>query len=346
MQKQSCDTCVRWLCGILFAAFAFCWLFFFQKDLLNAEINLLFAGNGSLRGQLSGSHLIVSLSLTVIALLFAIPGKILLRLKKGLYACNYLFSAAFLGVITGFDGDSFLGQTYTEWIVTGAFMLVIFLVCKIVASVPRSEYNDRPRTLAGNLLLMSLLFCMTGYLGNTDENLHRRLRMEKMYAAGEYSSLLDYGRYEEESDPYIDLLRAKAMLGLPSEPNPDGSQIGELLFCYSISNPKVLSKGLKDLKDEQAYLAACLLDKDLVSFSDTLYHNAYKVIPKFFMQALVVANDSIAAALFPGQFAEEQSVYNAFCETLEPLESESSQFQANSTFITYHETYFWFYTFK
>jgi len=288
-------------------------------------------------------HLLVSLSLTLIALLLAIPGRIVLRFKKGLYACNYLLSALFLGVVTGFDGDSLFGQTYTEWLVAGASMLVMFLVCKIVASVPKSEYNDRPRTLAGNLLIMSLLFCLSGYLGNTDENLHRRLRMEQMYSDGKYAELLEIGRSEEESDPVIDLLRARAMLNVPA--SPQGSGIGDMLFGYSISDPGKLAKALANSNNTQAYLSACLLTRDIESFRDSIRLEDYKELPKYYMQALVIANDSLASVLFTKQFNQERELYESFQYKQESLKSEPNQFRANSTYINFHETYFWFYTF-
>ena len=307
MEKKSCDKCIRWICGILFAAFAFCWLYFFQRELLWAENRFLFSEDNGLRIWMFNHHFLVSLSLTAIALLFAIPGRLLFRFKKGLYACNYLLSAAFLGIITGYDGESVFGQSLTVWIVSGSFMFVLFLICKIVASVPKSEYNDRPRTLAGNLLIMSLLFAITAYLGNTDENLHRRLRMEQLYNRGEYARLLDYGRSEEESDPGIDLLRAKALLQLSPEPNPAGSRIGEFLFCYNISDPKALSKSLKEIDNDQAYLASCLLDGNLNALSDTINLESYKILPSYYMQALVMVNDSIAKAKFPQHYAQDRN---------------------------------------
>ena len=342
MVNKYCDTCIRWLCGILFSAFAFCWLFFFQQDLLCAAYNKLLYGVES--ANVVHHHIIISLLLVALAFSLVIPGRYMLRFKKGLYACNYLFSAAFLGVITGYDGDSVFGQSTTVWIVTSAFAVILFFVCKMVASVPRSEYNDRPRTLAGNLLIMRLLFSMVGYLGNTDENLHRRLRMEHLYADGEYTSLLDMGCYEEESDHAIDLLRVKAMLNLPS--NPAGSQIGEQLFNYSISDSKTLSRFLKEMENEQAYLVSCLLDGNLSAFSDAIEYDAYNSLPKYYLQALVIVGDTLACARFPQQYAQEQLTYDSFCEALAPIEHESKQFQANSTFVRFHESYYWYYTFK
>ena len=344
MEKKSCDRCVRWICAVLFATFAFCWLYFLQRDLLQAENSVLFSSDNGLRIWMFNNHLLVSLALTCIAMLLALPGRIVLRFKKGLYACNYLFSALFLGVIAGYDGKDLFGQTYTEWIVTGAFMFFLFLVCKIIASVPKSEYNDRPRTLAGNLLLMSLLFCMTGYIGTTDENLHRRLRMEQLYSDGNYAELLEIGRHEEESDPGIDLLRAKSMLCLPA--TPAGSEIGEILFRYSISEPKTLARSLNKLDNTQAYLSACLLNCDIKSFRDTIHIEDYKELPTYYMQALVMSNDSLASVRFPKQFNEEKEFYNVFLNELDAVSSEPIQFQANSTFIAFHESYYWFYTFK
>ena len=344
MEKKSCDRCIRWICAVLFAAYAFCWLYFFQRELLQAENSVLFSADNGLRIWMFNHHLLVSLFLTFVALLLVIPGRLMLRFKKGLYACNYMLSAIFLAVITGYDGESVFGRDLTVWIASGAFLFVLFLICKIVASVPKSEYNDRPRTLSGNLLILSLLFGITAYLGNTDENLHRRLKMEQMFEDGRYEQLLEYGRYEEESDSGIDLLRAKSMLALPTD--PAGSAIGDMLFRYSISDPKALSKALKSMNNEQAYLAACLLDGNLKAFSDTINLDTYKTLPGFYMQALVIANDSAACARFPKEFAQSQTAYDSFCEALEPLEQEPLQFQVNSTFINYHETYFWFYTFK
>lgn len=346
MEKKSCDTCIRWICGILFTVFAFCWLHYFQHDLLCVASNRLLYGIESPVEQQAHNQLLISLLLTAVALLLVVPGRIILRFKKGMYACNYLLSAAFLGIITGYDGSSLLGQSYTVWMVTAIFAVVLFLICKIVASVPKSEYNDRPRTLAGNLLLLSLLFSMVGYLGNTDENLHRRLRMENLLSEGDYVTLLEIGMNEEESDPAIDLLRAKAMLNLQSGDNPAGSAIGARLFSYPISNPSALSQSLKALDNNQAYLASCLLEGNTQSFLDSIKIDSYQKLPTYYMQALVIANDSIAGTKFPRQYAEEKALYNSFCETLAPLELEPQQYQANATFIKFHTTYFWYYTFR
>ena len=346
MENKLCDKCVRWLCGILFSVFAFCWLYFFQQDLICAAYNKLFYGIESANVLQHHNHMFISLLLVALSLSLVIPGRNILRFKKGLYACNYLLSAVFLGAITGYDGDSYFGQSSTVWIVTAVLAVVMVFICKMVASVPRSDYNDRPRTLTGNLLIMCLLFCMVGFLGNTDENLHRRLTMEHLLSEGEYGKLLEVGSKEEESDRYIDLLRAKAMLEVPFESNPAGSGIGELLFSYSISDPISLSVALNEIPDAQAYLSSRLLAGDLCGFADSIELSRYKILPQYYMQALVCLGDSSAMNMFPVQYNEELSRYKSFNDKVESLGDEPEKFLANSTFIDFHSTYYWFLRFR
>ena len=346
MGKNSCDTCVKWLCAILFATFAFCWLYFFQQDLVCASIRELLADNKDLSLSLSGHHFLISVLLTAVSLLLAKPGVVLFRFRKGLYACNYLFSALFLGAITGYDGNPLSGRSNAVWIVSLVLVVVLFVICKMVSTLPKSDYNDRTRTLAGNLLIMSSLFSLTAFMGNTDENLHRSLRMEHLYAHGKYNDLLQVGRMEEESDSAIDLLRAKAMLNIPSDGNPKGSMIGEMLFDYSIYDPAALSDELLEIDNTQVYLASCLLRGDLDSFRDSIDLNDYRVVPRFFMQALVLANDSHAMELFPDKYRTEQSLLDSFMDRLEAVKDEPLAYRANSTFIDYHSTYYWFSLFR
>ena len=346
MQSKSNDKGMKRLCGIMFLVFALLWLCFFQVNLLNDVFRhvlqeLFKADNVNLH------YLILPVVLALIITLLGIPFARLFRFKDGLYACNYLVPALLLGASAAFEssGSSILsGPSTTVWIVTAVFSAVLFIICKIIQAVPRQSVMNVPRVASGNLLIMTLLFCLVGYLGNTDENLHRRLMMERLYAHSEYEKILEIGRLEEESDPAIDLLRAQAMLNLPAE--PASSKIGEQLFSYSISAPQSLSQSLKETQNEQAILASNLLDKDLSSFRAKIKYESYKILPKYYMQALVIANDSIARTKFPQQYAEEKSLYDSFCQTLEPVESESPQYQSNATYIKYHTTYFWYYTFK
>lgn len=346
MKQESGDTVEKWLCLLLFTSFAFCWLFFFQQDLICATIRDISNKGGDLYGSRPHLHLIVSVLLTAVSTLWVIPVKKLLKPQKGIYATSYCLSALFLGLITGFDGKSLLGQPYSVWTVSLVSVVVLLLVCRIVSRVPKSDYYESTRTIAGNLLIMSILFCLVGFLGNTDENLHRRLRMEHLYADGKYDELLQVGYMEEESDSSIDLLRAKALLNIPFDSNPMGSMIGERLFEFSISDPATLANELVRLDNTQAYLVSCLLTGNIDSFRDSINLKNYSVVPKYFMQALVLAHDNDAMALFTHQYKAEESQLESFTDKLDTVKDTPMSYRANSTYIDYHSTYFWFCTFK
>ncbi len=344
MQKKVEDKGMRVLCEVMFLTFTVCWIHFFQRDLICAAYKSTFPGTDSLFTAIPHLRLILSVALIAIVLCICALGRLILRFRGGLYGCNYLPAAVYVGAITGFDGHDLFGQTTIEWFTATAFFVVLLIVCKIVASVPKSSYNTNQRAVAGNLLIMSLLFILIGILGNTDENLHRKLYMERLYSEEYYSELLEVGRHEEESNPSIDLLRAKSMLNLPA--TPAGSEIGEMLFRYNISDPNTLADSLDNMTYTQAFLSSCLLKGDIASFRDSIHLEDYKQLPTYYMQALILADDSLASVRFPNQFNQETERYNAFLNELDSVSSEPIQIQANTTFIAFHESYYWFYTFR
>lgn len=345
MEKQYCDKCDRWVCGILFCTFTFCWLFFFQKDLVCSACNRALFDGECVATPMSYYHLTLTLVVTALAMFFVLPGKTILGFRRGLYACNYILSALFLGIVTGYDGESVFGQNYLQWILVATFSLLLLTVSKIISNVPKSSYNSQARSLLGNFLIMTLLFSMIAYLSNVDENFHRRLRMEYLMYEADYEGVLKVGADEEETDTYIDLLRAKAMLSVPVRSNPEGSGIGDNLFAYRMASVSTLSDSLKAMQSDQAILASLLLDCDLTAFSDSIRIESYSVMPRYYMEALILSSDTIASQRFPDQYAAGKAAYDEFLQALEPIRSEPLRYQANSTFIKYGKTYFWYYTF-
>ncbi len=344
MQRKVDDKGMRVLCEVMFMTFAFCWIHFFQGDLMYAAISDVFADSAVIMVLIEEHHLLMSFILTLIVLLFCLLGRKLFRFKAGMYGCNYLLAAVALGIMTGYDGEKLLGQSTAQWLGAAAYCVILPTICKIVESIPQSSYNNVQRSVSGNLFLMSQLLILTGILGNTDENLHRALRMQRLMSDGEYEELLKVGIKEEESDKTIDLLRAQAMLNLDSGSNPSGSGIGDNLFNYSISDPAALSDRLDAIDGTESYLASCLLDGNLEAFVDSIDIRAYRTLPKYYMQALVVADEALAKIAFPDQYEKERAEYDEFLQELESL-TGTPQFLANSTYIRYHKTYYWFYRF-
>lgn len=304
----------------MFVAFAFCWTYFFQAGLLEGMYERIVARTNI---RLPYYRLLVSIVVVLFSWFLVLPSKLIIKFKKGLFACNYILPAIFLGAVTGF------GRTAKVWILVCVFVALLLLVSKIVASVPKSDIPERG--VSGAMLIMVLLFCMTALLGNTDENLHRRMLMDRYMKNGDYEKVLEIGRFEEESDEAIDLLRAKALIAT--------DQIGDALFQYSISNPAALADSLDGC-------ISLLLRGDVMALRDTIDLSAYSKLPRYYMEGLILAGDQRVQETFPEEYDQASDTYNQFLEAIETVKDEPKQYQANVTFFNYHESYYWFYYFK
>lgn len=349
------DKGIRILCGVLFSAFSFCWFCFFQGDLMASALSSVF------QSGISYNRTYGALIVTVLLLLPVIPSRLIFKFREGQYAANYVFSALLLGAVSGFDGSTLFSQSVAQWIVAGTVCLLVLLVCKILSIVRRSPMDCPSRRSAGTLAVMVLLLITAVQLGNTDENLHRRLRIERLVNEGKFDKALSIGRYEEESDASIAWLRANAMLQIKTETDVAGSAIGEHLFEYPVPDAKDLAARLKSSDNANAKLAALLLERDIDAFVSALCSDSANLnlsswqdeeLPRYFMQAVVIASSigydisDSAQLLYPDQFRQEQSAYDSFCRQLDSLESEPRQYAANALFIDYNETYYWFYEFS
>lgn len=320
MQNTSSDKVIRILCAVMFVTFAFCWTFFFQAGLLEAAYSGLVGRTGL---RIPYNRLAMSVVLVLVSMLFVLPSRRIHNFRNGLVACNYILSAIFLGALTGYH------QPARVWIFAALFAILLIVICRIVASVPKPDIVER--SFSGAILIMTLLFCLIAILGNTDENTHRQLLIERYMEKGEYEKALQVGRFEEESNEAIDLLRAKALIAT--------GQIGDELFQYSICNPSVLADSL----DGEISL---LLKGDLQAFCSTIDLSAYSSLPRYYMQAMVLAGDQRVQDIYPEDYTEASDQYTRFLEVLDSVKDTPQQYQSNATFLDFHETYYWVYYFR
>lgn len=355
MRERKNNTVVVALCRVLFVAFSFVYLYSFQGDLLGAAHGYLS------QGRTAGYNcLISSIVITLLAVLLEWGTEKLIKYKGYVYASNYIPSAFLLGFMTRFDGKALLGDTVSPVIWVAVLCAVAMIICKVVQTGIMVEKRETIIPVASNLFLLSLIMGMVPVLGNTEENWHRSLKIEHLLRDGHAEEALLVGRYESESDRTIDLLRAKAMLMLDTDTLAIGTAVADRLFGYSISERTALARELRSIEDSDTVnmannltLVSYMLEKQLDRFVSEFDVYAWNDIemPRYFLQALVMA-DSLGMEMSDMSYVQAQKgydkaveQYSQFASALRTVQDDPVRIRANSLFLEYHETYYWFYRF-
>lgn len=213
------------VCAIVFVLFSWCWLFYFQSDLLTMAQHVL-------SGGLTHYHRFFgALVITVVLLLLQRLVHRITRLGKSFYALTFFPSLLFLGMITNFtpDGEGGICHAASGWIA-----LLLLLVWSGVAYVSKQlqeldeEHNPGilSRSMWVNLLFMVLMMMTTAGIGNTDAVFHYRMRAERCLLEGDFEGALAVGRKSLECDEHLVMLRMHALARQ--------GELGNKLFEYKV----------------------------------------------------------------------------------------------------------------
>ena len=355
VRKKKNNALVVALCRILFMVFAFAYVYFFQGDLLGAAHSFLS------QGRTAGYNcLISSIVVTGLALLMEYAVERLLDYRGYVYACNYIPSAFFLGFITRFDGQYLLGDSAVPVIWMAVVCALAMIVCKIVQTGIMVEKRENLIPVASNSFLLLLVMAVVPIIGNTDENWHRGLKMERLLNSGLVDDALNVGRYESESDRTIDLLRVRALLANDQDTLSIGTDVADRLFSFSIADRMALASELRSIEQSDTVnlantltLVSYLLEKRLDQFLSEfdVYSWQETPMPRYFVQAIVLA-DSLGMEVPDMTYVRSQSSYgdavdeySAFSSALRNIEGQPVRIRANSLYLDHHESLYWFYRF-
>lgn len=347
------------MCDTIFSLFAFVYLYFFQKDLLGMMYAKLPAAD-----ILSYSPFFVSLLLTLIIILIGIQIRKILRFQNMWYACNYLPSAFLLGLCTSCTREHFFYLSEKSWYIVLLFFILIVGVFKILSMVPQGRNNLMKWPYA--VLLLFVTCCATLFVGNTDENLHRELKVATLIEKGCYEKALEVGAKADETTLELTLLRSEALLQLPAAEK--GSAIADRIFTYPISNPALVADSLYAYNDsiihknDNAGLVAMLIEKDLDKFIANINVDSDNhlrlsswypgILPRYYMEAMVLyeyvsETDCVDLKnLYPTQYNKVKEEFANYIETKKELYKYSEQNRRNRLYMSHGKTYWWYFDFQ
>lgn len=339
---------------VLFFAFAFCWLFFFQRNLEHDVHQML------TEAAIVYHPFILSLIFSLLVTAIELPFAKLLGFKGMWNAVNYIPSALILGACTAHTEEFFFGHSLLFWIIATVISAAVIAFFKFLSELlARNDRGSTLQTAAVNLLLISGICMLSALLANTDETQKRESRVAAYMAAGNYEKALKVGLKSEETSLALTIDRIECMAQLETD-GPDGSGLGSRLFLYPIPSEYAGRLWVAMIPDScsaeqlcNRQLAAMLIRKDVKAFAESMTNSESPVnlnswadssLPVFYLQALVT--DSLQKpnleALYPGQYEHTATEYAAYDSVKASLAGHPDSYVRNTLYKRYSTTY-WFY---
>ncbi len=223
---NSSTVSIRLACATVFLLFSFCWLYFFQSDLLMMAQHVLSDG------LTHYNPLVGAVIITIVLYLLQILVFGITRLNKRSHALTYLPSMLLLASISSFSlhGDSELAFSFSLWV--PILIIFVWILIVLVARLAQEVENDddyrlfsRPMWI--NMLIMSVMIMCVSWIGNTNAVLHYRMAAERSLLEGDTEYALKAGRKSLESDESLLMLRMYALTRQ--------GKLGDCLFNYPVT---------------------------------------------------------------------------------------------------------------
>lgn len=217
---------VRAVCAIVFCLFTYIYLYYYQADILAVAQHVL-SGGATHYDRLIGS-IIITFALQLLQIgIFAV-----LRLDNKYHAFTYLPSLLILTVITDISLHIDREFSIGAW----AWVFPLVLILWIGASSVLRNFQLYERTVSSgifsramwmNMLTMIIMFFLVGMVSNGNSVFHYRMYAERCMIAGDYDGALNVGKYSQETDCCLTLIRVYALARK--------GKLGDDLFTYPVS---------------------------------------------------------------------------------------------------------------
>lgn len=364
-------------CAIVFLVFTFCYLYFYQCDLIGAQQHVLSGG------QTSYSRIIGAIIITAVLYLLHLGVFAITKLTKHVHALTYFPSLLTLCLLTSprDNFDQHFSLSLWTWFTPLLLIVYVIIVYSAMQWQPyESEKNGTgllSRMSWTNMMIMAFMFLFVGIFSNGNDVLHYRLHIERCLKNKDYESALKVGERSLETDSSLMMLRVSALartgklaehlfeyplVGGSSSLLPNGTSVrcvshdpGDIYRPVGAIPKKrmAVEEYLKTLRithqTRGAYrdylLCSYLLDKKVDKFASEL-KNYYKVdsttvLPKHYREALTLYNHQHASNY--NGFVDEVS--EADYEDLLAMRKKYNNEQERQTRLrdAYGKTYWYYY---
>lgn len=362
-------------CAALFAVFSFFFVAKFQAPLLELFYDHVSTGKLQFNAYVVGG--IISLVLTFLALwLNRYTG-----FKREWTALSYLPSVLLLSFITAVDRSLYTGDySYGKWVVVlavGIFLYasISFVLRRVLFAKIKNIAMSANRILWRNLQIFVILFCIVGFLSNSEENFKREALVASYYKKGDIDNALNVGYRSLVASHHLTAQRAHILA--------ENGLLGENLFEYPqlyssegllpasegvsplVADSVYSMLGLSPMEGESAlelfkraveadslstiakdcYLSALLLDRRIVEFVNTVMEyypdTDITALPKHYQEALMLYESIDSNANVHVDNPRMRELFNSF----KALEAEHDDFFIRGNYVRrkFGRTYWWYF---
>lgn len=342
----------RVLTSVLFIIITFCYLYFYQADVMAVAQNVL--SDGETRYNRTVGAVLITLALFLIGLGVAQ----LTKLRKFSYALNFFPSLLMLALMTDVSSNPAEGFSLGWWwlwlplLLAGYAGLVVLF--RQIQSLEVDVTEGRPfsRLAWANMLELGLMFLLVALVGNHSKAFHLQARMEVALRDGRVSEAVEAALKGKEATPSLTMLRAYALsrnrqmgeklfemplVGGAKALRPDSKDVRTVLLGDS-----VILKGINWRTRYDYQLCACLLDRRIDDFARLLpkYYKVDANLPKHYREALVLYNHLRSNPIVPFSDAAMDADYEDYQQTARQRTDRLTRY--DNLLETYGNTY-WFY---
>ena len=283
------------VCTVLFCSFTFCYLFFFQADVMTV-VQHLASGRQTFYDPLLGALLI-----TLTLKLLQVGVSSLVKLNKRGFGLTYFPSFLVLTIISDLQPTS-NSVTFGNWLWVAPLLLVVYTF--VMLAVKRFEpyepelrsYGPFSQIIWINLLIFLCFFLFTGLFSNSDRYFHQRAKVEALIDKKDYAGALNIVRTMPHTDSVTSMLTVYAVARR--------GHLSDSLFHYPLmGGASTLRPGKVHswlLPDSVLYKVTCksanyqlvgfLLDRNLYDFARFLpqYYPSDSLRPRYYKEALKI----------------------------------------------------------
>lgn len=215
---------VSWLCASIFAIFSFTFTAVYQAPLLEVLYDKVATGKLQFNPYICGG------CITFLLTLLAFWLNRFAAFKREWVALSYLPSCLLLAFITDIDSSIYVGgknSTAWLWIFIVGFALYFFtafLLKRVLFAQIKNIQMEGNRIVWRNMMLFTILFCMTGWLSNSEENFKYEAAAYCHYKHGDTDAALNVASRSLTASPHITYSRAFYMA--------KAGKLGDKLFTY------------------------------------------------------------------------------------------------------------------